>query len=86
MQLLDHANVKWMVAIRRITGLPRSDFYHGTQISEKFYTIGVEEALGGKVDLFVTNEADDPPQLHLKEVVGSTTLWDNEYILLAEYK
>ncbi len=53
--MLDHANVKWMVAIRTITGLPRSDFYHGTQISEKFYTIGVEEALGGKVDLFVTN-------------------------------
>jgi hypothetical protein len=71
-----------MVAIRRITGLPRSDFYHGTQISEKFYAIGVEEALDGKVDLFVTNEADDPPQLHL----GSTTLWDNEYNFLAEDK
>jgi hypothetical protein len=42
--------------------------------------------LDGKVDLFVTNEADDAPQLHLKDVVGSTTLWDNEYILLAEDK
>ncbi len=86
MQLLDHANVKWMVAMGRITGLPRSYFYHDTQISEKFYAIGVEEALDGKVDLCVTNEADDPPQLHLKDVVGSTTLWDNEYILLAEDK
>lgn len=83
MQLLDHANVKWMVAMGRITGLPRSYFYHDTQISEKFYAIGVEEALDGKVDLCVTNEADNPPQLHLKDVVGSTTLWDNEYILLA---
>jgi hypothetical protein len=75
-----------MVAMGRITGLPRSYFYHDTQISEKFYAIGVEEALDGKVDLCVTNEADDPPQLHLKDVVGSTTLWDNEYILLAEDK
>jgi hypothetical protein len=75
-----------MVAMGRITGLPRSYFYHDTQISEKFYAIGVEEALDGKVDLCVTNEADDPPQLHLKDVVGSTKLWDNEYILLAEDK
>ncbi len=42
--------------------------------------------MDGKVDLCVTNEADDPPQLHLKDVVGSTKLWDNEYILLAEDK
>jgi hypothetical protein len=30
--------------------------------------------MDGKVPLFVTNEADDLPQLHLKDIVGTTTL------------
>jgi hypothetical protein len=40
--------------------------------------------MDGKVPLFVTNEADDPPQLHLKDIVGTTTLHDREYLVLAE--
>jgi hypothetical protein len=46
--------------------------------------VGVEEALDGKVLLFVKNEADDPLQLHLKDVVGTITLWDCEYIALVD--
>jgi hypothetical protein len=40
--------------------------------------------MDGKVPLFVTNEADDPPQLHLKDTVGTTTSWDREYLVIVE--
>jgi hypothetical protein len=52
--------------------------------SEKYYSVGVEDVMDGKVPSFVTNEADDPPQLHLKDIVGTTTLWDHEYLVLAD--
>ncbi len=66
MQLLDGANLNRIVATRRITGLPRIDSYHGKPISGKHYSVGVEDVMDGKVPLFVTNEANDLPQLHLK--------------------
>jgi hypothetical protein len=40
--------------------------------------------MDGKVPFFVTNEADDLPQLHLKDIVGTTILWDLEYLVLAD--
>jgi hypothetical protein len=65
-----------MVAIKRIIGLLGIDHYHGTPIPIKYYSIGVEEVFDGEVHLFVTNEANDPFQLHIKDIVGSTTLWE----------
>jgi hypothetical protein len=44
--------------------------------------LGVKDVMDGKVPLFVTNEAYDPPQLHLKDIVGTTTLWDREYLVV----
>jgi hypothetical protein len=44
------------------------------------HSIGVEEVFDGKVHLFVTNEANDPFQLHIKDLVGTTTLWEFQYI------
>jgi hypothetical protein len=38
-----------MVATKRITILPRIDSYHGKPISKKYYSIGVEDAMDGKV-------------------------------------
>jgi hypothetical protein len=73
---LDGVNVNQIVAIGKIIGLPGIDSYHGKPISEKYYSIRVEDVMDGKVSLFVTNEADDSPQLHLKDIVGTTTLWD----------
>jgi hypothetical protein len=72
-QLLDGANVNRIVATGRIIGLPGIDSYHGKPISEKYYLVGVKDVMDGKVPLFVTNEAYDPPQLHLKDIVGTTT-------------
>jgi hypothetical protein len=72
------------VATRRIIGLPRIDSYHDKPILEKYYLVGVEDVMDGKVPLFVTNEVNDSPQLHLKDIVGTTTLWDHEYLVLAD--
>jgi hypothetical protein len=55
MLLLDGANVKRVVATRRIIGLPRVDSYHDKPIFEKYYLVGVEEALDGKVPFFCEN-------------------------------
>jgi hypothetical protein len=49
------------MATRRITRLLGIDSYHAKPIYEKYYSIGVEDVMDGKVPLFVTNEADDPP-------------------------
>jgi hypothetical protein len=40
--------------------------------------------MDGKVPLFVTNKVDDPLQLHLKDIIGTTTLWDCEYLVIAD--
>jgi hypothetical protein len=71
------------VATRRITRLLGIDSYHGKPISKKYYSVGVKDVMDSKVPLFVTNEANDPPQVHLKDIVGTTTLWDREYLVLA---
>jgi hypothetical protein len=68
---------------KRIIGLPGIDSYHGKPIFKNYYSIGSEDVMDGKVPLFVTNKADDPPQLHLKDIVGTTTLWDHEYLVIA---
>jgi hypothetical protein len=81
-QLLDGANVNQIGATIRIIRFPRIDSYHGKLIFEKYYSVGVEDVMDGKVPLFVTNKAYDPPQLHLKDIVGTATLWDREYLVL----
>ncbi len=80
---MDGANVNQTMATGRITRLLGIDSYHGKPISEKYYLVGVEDVMAGKVPLFVTNEVDDMPQLHLKDIVRTTTLWDCEYLVLA---
>jgi hypothetical protein len=69
------------MAIRRIIGLPSFDYYHGVTIDEFFYSIGVEEGLDGKVELFDNNQMNDPPQVVLKDALETTTLWDMKYIV-----
>jgi hypothetical protein len=49
------------MATGRITWLLGIDSYHGKPISEKYYLVGVEDVMDGKVPLFVTNKADDQP-------------------------
>jgi len=65
-----------MVVIKKIIQLLRIDHYHGKPISIKYYSIGVEEVFDGDVYLFVTNEANDPFQLHIMDIVRTTTLWE----------
>jgi hypothetical protein len=72
-QLMDLEDAKRKVATGRIIGLPRIDYYHGVTIDEKFYSVAVKEALDGKVELFVSNEVNDPPRVILKDVVGTTS-------------
>jgi hypothetical protein len=50
---------------------------------EEYYLVGVEDAMDGKVPLFVTNKANDLFQLHLEDIVGTTILWDHEYLAVA---
>jgi hypothetical protein len=50
----------------------------------QYYSVGVEDVMDGKVPLFVTNEVNDPSQLHLKDIVGTTILWDREYLVLVD--
>ncbi len=69
--LLDGANLKRTVTIGRITKVLKTDSRYGKPIYEEYYLVGVEEALDGNVLLFVKNDVNDPPQQHLKDVVGT---------------
>jgi hypothetical protein len=80
-ELLDGANVNWIMAIGKIIRFPRIDSYHDKPISEKYYLVGVENVMDGKVPLFVTNKADDLLQLHFKDIIGTTILWDCDLVI-----
>jgi hypothetical protein len=69
-----------MVTINNIIGLLGIDHYHGKPIFIKYYSIWVEEVFDGKVYLFLTNETNDPFQLHIMDIVRTTTLCEFQYI------
>ncbi len=52
--------------------------HHGVSIEESWFRIQLGEIVIGKGNtlLLVPNENDDPPQCVLKDVIGSSTVWE----------
>ncbi len=52
--------------------------HHGVAIKESWFQIQLNEVVAGKVNtpLLVPNENDDPPQCLLKDVIGSSIVWE----------
>ncbi len=52
--------------------------HHGVPIKESWFQVQLGEIVTGKGNtlLLVPNENDDPPQCVLKDVIGSSTIWE----------
>ncbi len=52
-------------------------WHHGTIIETGWFWMQLGEIMegSGNIPLLVTNEDDDPPQLKLQDVVGSSLVW-----------
>ncbi len=52
--------------------------HHGVPIKESWFQVQLGEIVAGKgnTPLLVPNENDDPPQCVLKDVIGSSTIWE----------
>jgi len=50
---------------------------NGTPIEDGWFRVQLIEIMEGKgfISLLITNENDDPPQLVLKDVVGTNLVW-----------
>jgi hypothetical protein len=47
---------------------------------ERYYRITINDVVDGEAPLMVPNTNDDPPQLVLRDVVGTFTLWGPDHI------
>jgi hypothetical protein len=66
--------------ISRIGG--QTCFHHGTPIEDGWFRMQLIEIMEGKgfIPLLITNENDDPPQLMLKDVVGTNLVWKGQFL------
>ncbi len=66
--------------ISRIGG--HTCFHHGTPIEDGWFRVQLIEIMEGKgfIPLLITNENDDPPQLMLKDVVGTNLVWKGQFL------
>ncbi len=56
--------------------------HHGTLIEDGWFWVQLIEIMEGKgfIPLLITNENDDPPQLMLKDVVGTNLVWKGQFL------
>jgi len=56
--------------------------HHGITIEVGQFWVQLGEIMegSGNIPLLVTNEDDDPPQLKLQDVVGSSLVWKGQFL------
>ncbi len=56
--------------------------HHGTTIGVGWFRVQLGEVMEGygNIPLLVTDEDDDPPQLKLQDVVGSSLVWKGQFL------
>jgi len=66
--------------ISRISG--QTCFHQGTPIEDGWFRVQFIEIMESKgfIPLLITNENDDPPQLMLKDVVGTNLAWKVQFL------
>jgi hypothetical protein len=66
--------------ISRIGG--QACVHHGTTIEARWFRVQLGEVMEGSsnIPLLVTNDDDDPPQLKLQDVVGSSLVWKGQFL------
>ncbi len=56
--------------------------HHCTQVDTGWYRVQLAEIMEGfgNTPLFITNDNDDPPQLQLKDTMGSSLVWKGQFM------
>ena len=64
-----------VVAIAKISSIATSGQLHNRLQPNGYYKVLIQEALVDEAPLMITNMDDDPPQLVVRDVVGTMTIW-----------
>ncbi len=72
-----------IIATCMISGIGgQTCFHHGTVIEDGWFRVQLNEIMAGKgfTPLLITNLEDDPPQLMLKDVMGTNLVWKGQFL------
>ncbi len=56
--------------------------HHCTQVDIGWYRVQLAKIMEGfgNTPLFIINDNDDPPQLQLKDIMGSNLVWKGQFV------
>jgi hypothetical protein len=69
--------------MERMNGIMQFEgLHHGIANEIGWFQVQLGEIMegSGNIPLLVTNEDDDPPQLKLQDVVGSSLVWKGQFL------
>ncbi len=72
-----------VIAIGVVTGIGgQQGVHHCTQVDIGWYRVQLAEIMEGfgNTTLLITNDNDDPPQLQLKDTMGSSLVWKGQFM------
>jgi hypothetical protein len=72
-----------------VTGIGgQQGVHHCTQFDTRWYWVQLAKLMEGfgNTPLFITNDNDDPPQLQLKDTLGSNLVWKGQFMHKATSK
>jgi hypothetical protein len=72
--LLDPNDKKWVVGHGQVEGIV-GDLNHFLKV-EGLCRVAMWHVVEGQIELFEPNDNDDPPQRLLRDVEGTTPLWE----------
>ncbi len=81
MELLDLHNFEQMVESNEVIGI-KGDMFHFQEIETSIYKVLVWQVVDDNIELLALNHNNDPPHLTLKNVEGTSTLWEEEHLKL----
>ena len=69
-----------VVAIAKISSIATSGQLHNRLQPNGYYKVSIQEAFVDEAPLMITNMDDDPPQLVVRDAVGTMTAWKWDHI------
>ena len=75
-----HSMENIMVAIAKISSTAAIPELYNRLQPEGFYKVSIEEVLVDEAPLMITNVNDDPPQLFVRDALGTLTTWKRDRI------
>ncbi len=72
-----------VIAIGVVTSIVgQQGVHHCTQVDIGWYQVQLAEIMEGfgNTPLLITNDNDDPPQLQLKDIMGSSLVWKGQFM------